>query len=199
MTVSVKELRKQAITAHREGRLNEALGLYLDALEGARGSDVSDILGNIGGLYFELGETTNAQKFLEKGLREAKTHSNTVVASAINRYLGRVLRHQGRLVEAVQCLKESERLLRGLNQEDKLLSTILALGETYLELRQRLEAEQYLLKAQNLALKQGDKARARRARAGTCACWSCRPRASWPRRSPTASTPTADTPGCARR
>ncbi|MGE4158703.1 MAG: hypothetical protein AB7F75_06365, partial [Planctomycetota bacterium] len=124
MATPGKELRKQAIAAHREGRTNEALGLYLDALEQSKGSDVSDILGNIGGLYFELGETTHAQKFLEKGLKEAKHRNNAVTASAINRYLGRVHRHQGRLMEAVLCLKESERLLQGLNQENKLLSTV---------------------------------------------------------------------------
>lgn len=145
---SSNDLYKKAVKHHREGDLGEALNLYLDALHQTRG-DSSQIYGNLGSIYFEQGELTTAIDFLKRGLQVAKRHRNPFTTSTLNRYLGRIYRHQGKFKMSLNCLKKSEKLLKDLDKEDKLLSTMLAIGETYVEMRNRDDAFKYL----NIALR----------------------------------------------
>jgi len=152
---SLNELYKKAVEQHRQGQLGDALTLYLDTLNQTKG-DSSQIYGNIGSIYFEQGEQTSAIDFLTKGLLVAEQFNNPFTSSSLNRYLGRIYRHQGKYQLALKCLLKSEKVLKDLNKPDKLLSTSLAIGETYLDMRQREKASEYLSIALDMAGKQNN-------------------------------------------
>jgi transcriptional regulator with GAF, ATPase, and Fis domain len=152
---SLNELYKKALDNHRKGHLGEALNLYLDTLHQSTG-DNSHIYGNLGSIYFEQGELTTAIDFLKKGLLIAKKYSNDSTNSTLNRYLGRIYRHQGKFKMSLNCLQKSEKILQKMDKDDKLLSTLVAIGETYLDMRNRDDALHYLNGALHMAREQND-------------------------------------------
>ncbi len=132
MPPDYRRLAVEALAAQRQGRLKEAAKLYLEALDSVRDGEPEDLdstCGNLGSLLYDLGDLAQAEVHLRKGISLARRAAHAGTEAALQRYLARVTRDQGRLKESLQALERSERLLRDAPDASSLLSTLSLISE----------------------------------------------------------------------
>ena len=130
---SYRDLARQALDAQRKGLPEKAVSLYRQALEAADAGDPPEDLdsthANLGSLLYDTRDLAGAEEVLRKGIQLARRASHPGTEAALRRYMGRLLRDQGRLKDALQEAERSEKLLRAHPDESSLLSTLGLLSE----------------------------------------------------------------------
>jgi transcriptional regulator with GAF, ATPase, and Fis domain len=127
MVPDYRRLAVEALAAQRQGRLKEAAARYLEALASVPAEEPEDLdstCGNLGSLLYDLGDLVQSEVHLRKGISLARRAAHAGTEAALQRYLARVTRDQGRLKESLQALERSERLLRDAPDPPSLLSTL---------------------------------------------------------------------------
>jgi transcriptional regulator with AAA-type ATPase domain len=139
---------------HERGELDQALGLYDEALEMARDfAPEGDMVGELQRKRAETlagrGELASALKAAEEAFQRAKRLGDQMEEGAARRVLAVIHAQEGRLVEAHTESREAIRILESIHER-------MELARAYLELALRMPREgdpERIREAQNLAFK----------------------------------------------
>lgn len=152
-------LRTLATVHLGQGRFEEALDGYREALAIARAADRPEVLAQLTtriGTVFQLrGRYDRARAHFERGLELAREAGALDAEAATLEHLADVENLEGRHEEALRLQKEALAIVQAGGQRVREGNLLLAVGRSYLLLHQLEEAHEFLSRARELAREVG--------------------------------------------
>jgi DNA-binding SARP family transcriptional activator len=147
-------LRNLAHLDHVQGRLDEAIAGYRQALAGFRSVDdrvaEAHVLGALAQVYLDRGELAEAEPLLQQSLRVSREIGNARVSAQNAHRIGDLLLRQNRLTEAEATFREVLDSVERIGDRVGQVYALTGLGLVYTALRRFGPAEELLLQAYEL-------------------------------------------------
>jgi signal transduction histidine kinase/tetratricopeptide (TPR) repeat protein len=142
------------------GNIAEAHQLLLQGLELSKKHHQlkleSEILHNLGSLYFDLGESEVAQQYFIQSKSISETEGDTISVALSNSYLGMVALRAKNYTQAMQLFNQAEAIFKHKNQEVDYYKTLVNIGTVWLNQQMPDSAIAIYKAAEALCLKNND-------------------------------------------
>ncbi|MEO5571937.1 MAG: tetratricopeptide repeat protein [Bacteroidia bacterium] len=118
-----------------KGNATQALDFLLKSLELRRQlgskSDLSEILHNLGTLYFDIKETDLAEQYFEKSLLLSQEINDSVNAAITLNYIGMIMLGKKNYVKALECFESTLHTFKNSNESENYAKSLDNIGTIY--------------------------------------------------------------------